>query len=89
MAHDIAEAFTRQGLDLLSLCELGEHSIGLQVQKNFGCNIQTELMELISVRVNNELEHNGVAEPVVRIELLSSQHPTYAAFKRLGSELAV
>ena len=36
LADDIAEGFRKHRLDLLCLCELGEHEIGLQGRKNLG-----------------------------------------------------
>ena len=37
LANDIAEGFRKHRLELLCLCELGEHEIGLQGRKNLSC----------------------------------------------------
>ena len=88
MAHDIAEAFKKHRLDLLRLCELGEHEIGLQGRKNLDCRSQKDLLEQIVNMVNDELLACG-SEIDVRVVLVSGTHPTYAAVKRRESMLAV
>ena len=75
-------------MELLCLCELGEHEIGLQGQKNLDCDSQEELLQLIVQMVDEEL-HGGAIEPAVQVVLLSGEYPTYAAMKRRGSKLAV
>ena len=69
-------------LDLLCLCELGEHEIGLQGRKNLGCRSQNDLLKLIVNMANEDLQ-GGASEPAVQVELLSGQYPTYAALRRL------
>ena len=87
-ARDIAQGFTKNRLDLLCLCELGEHEIGLQGQKNLDCESQQEVLQLITLKVNEEIRR-GAEEPAVEVELVSGQHATYAAMKRRDSKLDV
>ena len=88
LAHDIAEGFKKHRLDLLCLCELGEHEIGLQGQKNLRCDSQEELLVMIASMVDRALD-GGALEPAVQVDLVSGQYATYAALKRRGSKLAV
>ena len=88
LAHDIAEGFKKHRLDLLCLCELGEHEIGLQGQKNLRCDSQEELLVMIASMVNRALD-GGALEPAVQVDLVSGQYATYAAMTRHGSILAV
>ena len=88
LANDIAEGLGKHRLELLCLCELGEHEIGLQSRKNLRCESQDDLLRLI-VRVANEDLQGGAPEPAVEVELASDQHPTYAAMKRRGPKLSV
>ena len=44
LVKDVVTAFKKHKLQLLLLCELGEHEIGLQSRKHFQCNTQEELM---------------------------------------------
>ena len=88
LAHDIAEAFTKHRLDLLCLCELGEHEIGLHGRKNLNCQTQEDLLVLVTCMTNEELD-GGAAEPAVQVQLVSGQYPTYAAMKRGRSTLEV
>ena len=88
LARDIAEGFRRHRLDLLCLCELGEHEIGLQGRNNLGCQSQHELLQLIVGMANEDLQ-GGAPEPAVQVELVSGQHPAYAAVTRRGSRLLV
>ena len=88
LAHDIAEGFRKHRLDLLCLCELGEHGIGLQGVKHLECPSQDALLQLI-VRMASADDQGGAGEPAVQVELVSGQHATYAAMKRRGSKLAV
>ena len=89
-------------LDLLCLCELGEHEIGLEGAKNLQCRSQEALLGHITDVVNSELrqlveaarqERNLQGEQVevglVEVELVSGQHATYAAIRRCDSRLAV
>ena len=69
LAHDIAEGFRRHRLELLCLCELGEHEIGLQGRKNLGCDSQEKLLQLIVQIVDRDL-HSGAPEPAVEVVLL-------------------
>ena len=88
LARDIAEGFRRHRLDLLCLCEVGEHDIGLHGQKNLNCDSQEQLLELVAQMATTELR-SGALEPAVQVELLSGQYPAYAAMQRRGSVLAV
>ena len=48
LARDIREAFSKHNLDVLCLCELGEHTIGLHTVKNWkGSNQEDILKELL------------------------------------------
>ena len=80
LAQDIADAFQKHRLDLLCLCELGEHTIGLHGRKNLSCDTQAELLQWV-VRMANRLL-GGASEPA---ELVSGDHPTYAVIRRRGS----
>ena len=84
LAQDIADAFQKHSLDLLCLCELGEHTIGLHGRKNLSCDTQAELLQWV-VRMANRLL-GGASEPA---ELVSGDHPTYAVIRRRGSGLEV
>ena len=88
LAHDIAEGIRKHRLDLLCLLELGEHEIGLQGEKHFGCGSQEDLLMLIISMANEDLQ-SGALEPAAQVELISGQHATYAAIKRRGSKLVV
>ena len=80
LAQDSADAFQKHRLDLLCLCELGEHTIGLHGRKNLSCDTQAELLQWV-VRMANRLL-GGASEPA---ELVSGDHPTYAVIRRRGS----
>ena len=84
LARDIAEAFNRHHLDLLCLCELGEHGLGLHGRRHLSCGTQAELLEWVVELANEDL--GGASEPA---ELVSGEHPTYAVIKRTGSRLEV
>ena len=62
-------------MELLCLCELGEHEIGLQGRKNLGCASQVHLLEMLVDMANEDLK-GGARESAVQIELVSGQHPT-------------
>ena len=63
LAHDAAEGFRKHCLDLLCLCELGEHEIGLQGRKNLCCNTQNDLLELVVEWANDELDAIPISLP--------------------------
>ena len=88
LAHDIDEGFRKHHLELLCLCELGEHEIGLQGRKNLGCRSQNGLLNLLVHMASEDLD-GGASESAVQVELLSGQYPTYAALKRREPKLAV
>ena len=73
-------------MELVCLCELGEHEIGFHGRKHFGCQDQSELLERITGMVNQELQSDA-SELALQVELLAGQYPTYAAIKRVGSPL--
>ena len=87
-AHDIVAAFRDHRLDLLCICELGEHTIGLEGKKNLRCESQEQLLLLVLRMVDEELR-GGAQEPAIAVDLVSGQYPTYAAMKRRGSKLEV
>ena len=45
LCDDIGNAFRNHKLDLLGLCELGEHLVGLHGKTHFGAQTQEELMK--------------------------------------------
>ena len=61
LAADIAEGFRRHHLDLLCLCELGEHGLGLHGRKQLSCDTQAELLEWVVRMANGSL--GGASEP--------------------------
>jgi len=96
LSLDIAYAFTKHRLDILCVCELGEHGKGLLGDKHFECDTQYDLLALIVKMVNDECRRchaeraaGGASEPVVQVQLMSGRHPTYAVFRRLDSKLTV
>jgi len=96
LALVIANAFTKHFLDILCLCELGEHGKGLQGRKNMGCETQHDLLSFIVDLVNEDLcrgasepAAGGAPEPVVQVQLITGRHPTYAVIRRLDSKLTV
>ena len=70
------------------MCELGEHTIGLDGRKILKCRTQKDLIMLIVKMANEDLQ-GGASEPAAQVELLSGEYPTYAALRRLGSKLEV
>ena len=88
LARDIAKAFQLHRLDVLCLCELGEHGIGLQGSRHMGCGTQEELLQQITAMVNDDFRGDA-PELAAHIQLVSGEHAAYAAFKRRGSMLAV
>ena len=92
LVKDVATAFKKHKLQLLLLCELGEHEIGLQGRMHFQCDTQQELMEMVTAKVNGvfEQEDSGASEPAApRVTLISSEFPTYAAIKLDHGDLVV
>jgi len=96
LSLDIADAFTKHCLDIVCLCELGEHGKGLQGSKNFKRETQYDLLTFIVDLVNDDLSRGhseraagGASEPVVQVQLVSGRHPTYAVFRRRDSKLTV
>ena len=47
LANDIVEGFRKHRLELLCLCWLGEHEIGLRCRKNLRWESQDDLLRLI------------------------------------------
>ena len=87
-ARDITDAFQLHRLDVLCLCDLGEHGVGLQGCAHLGCHTQEELFLQITTMVADALRGDA-PELAAQIQLVSGEHASYAAFERRGSMLAV
>ena len=91
-------------LDLLGLCELGQHRTGLHGREHFDASDQQQLMELVVAKANAGLARRkpqkrvGAAEPDPKkavgaqepdLLLLSADIPSYAVIKRATSNFQV
>ena len=89
---DVVTAFKKHKLQLLLLCELGEHEIGLEGRMHFQCDTQLKLMEMVTAEVNGafEQEDSGAPEPAApRVTLVAGEYPSYAAIKLDEDDLVV
>ena len=92
LVKDVATAFKKHKLQLLLLCELGEHEIGLEGRMRFQCDTQLKLMEMVTAEVNGvfEQEDSGASEPSApRVTLVSGLYPSYADIKLDQDDLVV
>ena len=78
--YALERAFVYDQIDMLLLCALGEHEVGLTNQAG--------LLQDVVDRVNRrQTAGGGALEPAVRATLTSAQHPTYAVIVREPSPL--
>ena len=92
LVKDVVTAFKKHKLQLLLLCELGEHEIGLEGRMHFQCDTQLKLMEMVTAEVNGafEQEDSGAPEPAApRVTLVAGEFPSYAAIKLDEDDLVV
>ena len=68
LAKDVGRLFVRHKLDMVFVCGLGEHEVGLPRQEEY-------LKEVV-----REINDGGAEEPAVRVELHCGDMATYAVF---------
>ena len=70
LAKDVGRLFVRHKLDMVFVCGLGEHEVGLPRQEEY-------LKEVVC-----EINDGGAEEPAVRVGLRCGDMATYAVFAR-------